>query len=62
MAPPTISQREMIRTMAGVLGREIEVPSSELEARFLIDGLVGEERRLKRGPAPAHVPSQDSAS
>ena len=45
---PTLSQVEMVNTLNAALGTSYAVPSTETDARFLIDGMVDEERRIKR--------------
>lgn len=47
-APPTISQVETIGKLNEAIGSSYPVPASEADARFLIDGMVDEERRLRR--------------
>lgn len=45
---PTLSQVEMIGVLNAALGTSHVVPDSEIDARFLIDGLIAEERKRKR--------------
>lgn len=51
---PTLTQVEMIAELNRALGTSWPVPETERDARFLIDGLVDEERRQKRSRAVSH--------
>ena len=48
-APPTISQIQLIGELNEAMSTFYAVPKSELGARFLIDGMVVEERRMRHG-------------
>lgn len=48
---PTISQKEMIKSLATKLGIEVPQPRSETEAGFVIDDLLRKERERKRATA-----------
>jgi len=52
--PPTLTQIETIERLNVACGTSWPVPKTEREARFLIDGLVSEERKLKRGTGENH--------
>lgn len=46
--PPSVSQVEMIKSMNKELGTSYAIPKTETDARFLIDGMIDEERKRKR--------------
>ena len=45
---PTITQRKTINVLNASIGTSYAAPTTEQDARFLIDGMVVEERRRKR--------------
>jgi hypothetical protein len=47
-AKPTLTQIEMIDTMNRALGTSYAIPATERDARFLIDGMIEDERKRKR--------------
>jgi hypothetical protein len=46
--PPTITQTRTLASLNRSLGTTWALPATEKDTRFLIDGLISEERRRKR--------------